>query len=203
MDSMWSFMLACSQLLSSCLWLLVEKALYPEVSNVAHPTTKACYCSFTNLVVASQLWKKETHLTKQRHYGITVPYFSVTKSCDRTKHTSSDYLHHSRAGSSCTRCYMHPTSAREDQSEMNTMSSSGHQLPRAKLPSEAFAGIATDAEWGEPNQKRIMQRVWRVFKGSSSKEKGIAGKKLWGFLKGKIHLIEKHPVLVLDHYLIL
>jgi len=60
--------LACSQPFSSCLWLLVWKALSREVSDAAHPTTKACYCSFTNLVVPSKLWKKETHLTKLRHY---------------------------------------------------------------------------------------------------------------------------------------
>lgn len=41
---------------------------------------------------------------------------------------------------------MHHTSAREGQSEMSTVSSSGHQLPTAKLLSEAFAGITTDAE---------------------------------------------------------
>lgn len=171
MNNRWSLMLACSQPFS-CLRLLHWKALYPEVPNAADPTIKACYCSFTNLVGPSKLWKKEIHITKKKKTGITVPYFSITKSCNRTKHTNSDYLHHHGiTASSCARCYLHHTSARKGWGEINTMSSSGHQLLTAKLLSEAFAGITRDADWGGPIQRRIIQRLCRVIKAASPKRK--------------------------------
>lgn len=54
---------------------------------------------------------------------------------------------------------------------MNTVSSSGHQLPLAKLLAEAFAGITTDAERGGPKQKIIMQRVYRILRAAPPKKK--------------------------------
>lgn len=66
---------------------------------------------------------------------------------------------------------MHHTSARDQKQKMNTVSSSGHQLPLAKLLAEAFAGITTDAERGGPKQKIIMQRVYRILRAAPPKKK--------------------------------